>query len=79
MERTIHDIQIFKSGHEIDIHITGNGFLHNMARKITGTLLEVGLGNMKAEQIGGIINDKDRSKTGTMAPAKGLYLYQVKY
>lgn len=79
MERTIHDIQILKSGHEIDIHITGNGFLHNMARKITGTLLEVGLGNMKAEQVGGIISDKDRSKTGTMAPAKGLYLYQVKY
>lgn len=79
MERTIYDIQIFKSGHEMDIHLVGNGFLHNMARKIVGTLVEVGLGNIKAESLGAIINDKDRTKTGTMAPAKGLYLFHIKY
>lgn len=77
--REIKEIEILKSGHEIDIRITGNGFLHNMARKIVGTILEVGLGNMKATAVPGIINDKKRSKTGTMAPAKGLYLYSVKY
>lgn len=79
MVRTIQSVEIMKSGHEIDIQITGNGFLHNMARKIVGSLLEVGLGNMKATAIPGIINDRDRAKTGTMAPAKGLYLYNVKY
>jgi tRNA pseudouridine38-40 synthase len=77
--RTIESVDIFKSGHEIDIHITGNGFLHNMARKIVGTILEVGLGNFKATSVPGIINDKDRSKTGTMAPPRGLYLYKVHY
>jgi len=77
--RTISEIEILKSGHEIDIQITGNGFLHNMARKIVGTLLEVGLGNMKATDVPGIINARDRSKTGTMAPARGLYLYKVNY
>lgn len=77
--REIKEIEILKSGHEIDIRIVGNGFLHNMARKIVGTILEVGLGNIKATAVGGLINDKDRSKTGTMAPARGLYLYHVKY
>ncbi len=79
MVRKIESIEILKAGHEIDIILVGNGFLHNMARKIVGTILEVGLGNFKATQVPGIINDKDRSKTGTMAPAKGLYLYKVKY
>lgn len=79
MERQILEIDILKSGHEIDISITGNGFLHNMARKIVGTLIEVGLGRMKATEVPGIISSKDRSKTGPIAPAKGLYLYHVKY
>lgn len=77
--REITEIEILKSGHEIDIRVVGNGFLHNMARKIVGTILEVGLGNMKATAVPGIINDKDRAKTGSMAPARGLYLYNVKY
>lgn len=77
--RKIESIEILKAGHEIDVVIVGNGFLHNMARKMVGTLLEVGLGNMKATEVAGIINAKDRSKTGSMAPAKGLYLYKVKY
>jgi len=77
--REIKSIEILKSGHEIDISITADGFLHNMARKVVGTILEVGLGNIKATAVPGIINDRDRAKTGTMAPAKGLYLYNVKY
>lgn len=79
MTREIIEIEILKSGHQIDISITGNGFLHNMARKIVGTLLEVGLGKMKATEVPGIISSKDRSQTGPVAPAKGLYLYKVKY
>lgn len=77
--RTIKEIEILKSGHEIDIAITADGFLHNMARKIVGTLLEVGLGNFKATEVPTIISERDRSKTGTMAPARGLYLINVKY
>lgn len=77
--REIKSIEILKSGHEIDIAITGNGFLHNMARKIVGTILEVGLGNFKATDVPNIISGRDRAKTGTMAPARGLYLYNVKY
>lgn len=77
--RKIESIEILKAGHEIDISITGNGFLHNMVRKIVGTILEVGLGNMKATEVAGIIGAKDRAKTGTMAPARGLYLLKVKY
>lgn len=77
--RKIIDIDIVKSGYEVNIYVTADGFLHNMVRKIVGTILEVGLGNFDAKDVGAIINNKDRAKTGTMAPAKGLYLYKVKY
>lgn len=79
MTREIKEIEILKSGHQIDISITATGFLHNMARKIIGTLLEVGMSNMKATEIGGIISSKDRANAGPLAPAKGLYLVKVKY
>ena len=77
--RNVTDIEIVKSGHEVNIYVTANGFLHNMVRKIVGTILEVGLGNFKATDVANTIATKDRTKTGTMAPAKGLYLYKVKY
>lgn len=77
--RNVLDIEIIKAGHEVNIYVTANGFLHNMVRKIVGLILEVGLGNEKATNVANIIATKDRTKTGTMAPARGLYLYKVKY
>lgn len=77
--RNVTSIEIVKVGHEVNIYVTAEGFLHNMVRKIVGTLLEVGLGNFKAEDVKGIIQSKDRALTGTMAPAKGLYLFKVNY
>ena len=58
----------------IDIHVTGNGFLYNMVRIIAGTLIEVGQGKIKPEEIPAIIEACDREKAGPTAPAKGLTL-----
>ncbi|MDO4189323.1 MAG: tRNA pseudouridine(38-40) synthase TruA [Lachnospiraceae bacterium] len=58
----------------IDIYVTGNGFLYNMVRIIAGTLIEVGQGKIKPEDIPGIIESLDREKAGPTAPAKGLTL-----
>ncbi len=79
MVREIYNIEILKSGHEIDFKVTGNGFLHHMVRTIVGTLVEVGLGRIKPNDIKNIIESKDKLKTGPTLPAKGLYLYDVKY
>ena len=66
-------------GDKIKIELTGNGFLYNMVRIISGTLVDVGLGKIKAEEIPCIIEVGDRSKAGKTLPAHGLYLVEVKY
>ena len=58
----------------IDIYVTGNGFLYNMVRIIAGTLIEVGQGKIKPEDIPGILESCDRENAGPTAPAKGLTL-----
>jgi len=59
--------------------ISANRFLRNMVRALVGTLLDVGIGKTKIENIEAILESKDRSKAGTSVPAKGLYLTQVLY
>lgn len=66
-----------KPGQDIIIRVAGNGFLYNMVRIIAGTLMEVGRGQIDANDIPVIIDAKDRSKAGPTAPACGLTL--VKY
>ncbi len=68
-----------KRGVLIRFRISGNGFLYNMVRIITGTLIEVGLGKYPPERIREIIEDKDREKAGPCAPAKGLTLVGIEY
>ena len=50
-----------------------------MVRIISGTLLEVGLGKIKPEDIVNIINEKNRERAGRTLPSQGLYLVEVNY
>lgn len=77
--RTIYKSTVKKEGERIIIELTGNGFLYNMVRIISGTLLEVGTGKIKTEEIPNIIESKDRQKAGKTLPAHGLYLVEVTY
>ena len=77
--RTIYNAELKQNGERIIIELTGNGFLYNMVRIISGTLLEVGLGNIKAEDIPNIIENKDRKMAGKTLPPHGLYLVEVMY
>ena len=77
--RTIYEGKVWRDGEKVIIELTGNGFLYNMVRIIAGTLLEVGLGKIKPEDIPEIINAKDRKKAGKTLPARGLYLVKVDY
>lgn len=78
--RTIYKAEIIEKGNNrIWIELTGNGFLYNMVRIIAGTLVEVGLGNMKPEEISNIIKEKERKKAGKTLPPQGLYLVKVEY
>lgn len=77
--RTIYSLDIEKTGDQIVIRIRGNGFLYNMVRIITGTLLRVGGGLIKPEQIPGILAARDRSAAAETAPAHGLKLVKIEY
>jgi tRNA pseudouridine38-40 synthase len=59
--------------------IEANGFLKQMVRAIVGTLVEIGKGRISFEEFQRILESKDRKKAGPTAPARGLFLKEVKY
>ena len=77
--RTIWEIRILQEGTRLTIEYYGNGFLYNMVRILTGTLIEVGQGKRKPESMEQILEAKDRAAAGFTAPARGLFLKSVFY
>lgn len=77
--RTVESIVIERQGEELIFTFKGNGFLYHMVRIMMGTLIEVGLGIRKAEEIPDILDAKDRSKSGHLIPGQGLALMEVTY
>lgn len=77
--RKIYKAEVYQIGEKIYIELTGNGFLYNMVRIISGTLLDVGIGKIKPEEIIEIIESKDRKRAGKTLPANGLCLVEVTY
>lgn len=77
--RTIYEIRIEECNSEIRIYYTGDGFLQNMVRILTGTLIEIGDGRRKPEEMQQILAAENREAAGYTAPACGLTLMQVKY
>ena len=77
--RTIYKANVYEVGERIYIELTGNGFLYNMVRIISGTLVEVGIGKIKPEEIPQIIHEGKRDKAGKTLPPQGLYLLNVEY
>lgn len=77
--KTIIDIHIAKEGHYIYIDYEGDGFLHNMIRIITGTLVRVGKKEISTKDIKDILDSGNRSIAGPMMEPKGLCLIDVRY
>ena len=78
--RTIYKAEVIeKENEKIWIELTGNGFLYNMVRIISGTLVDVGLGKIEPKDICKIIESKNREKAGKTLPPQGLYLVRVDY
>ena len=61
------------------LDIAADGFLYNMVRAITGTLLQVGIGAWQPEQVAEIVQAQDRKLAGPTALPNGLYLMHVEY
>ena len=77
--RTISGLELELKDDVIKIFVSADGFLYNMVRIIVGTLIEVGKGKIKPEDIESIIKNGDRSKAGPCVPPNGLVLEKVFY
>ncbi|MDQ0272611.1 tRNA pseudouridine(38-40) synthase TruA [Cytobacillus purgationiresistens] len=77
--RELKSIELIEDGDMLTIRFIGTGFLYNMVRILTGTLLAIGAGDLSPDAIPGILEKKDRIFAGKTAPAQGLYLWEVFY
>jgi tRNA pseudouridine38-40 synthase len=77
--RTIFSSHWTRHGEELVYTIHGSGFLHHMVRNLVGTFLLVGKGTVGQEDLGRILDARERTAAGPTAPASGLYLVEVDY
>ena len=77
--RTIYRIDVEEADGLLILRFYGSGFLYHMVRILSGTLIEVGRGERKAESVLEILEHGERKAAGFLAPAQGLFLEQVLY
>ncbi len=77
--RTVYDMHLTEEGREIHLHFTGRGFVYNMLRIISSTVIDVGAGKRDIIQIRKALETGDRNLRAKKAPAGGLYLQEVYY
>ena len=83
-QRELNVRRIFSSSwervrEELIYTVRGSGFLHHMVRNLVGTFILVGKGTLQVEDVGRILQARNRSAAGATAPARGLYLVNVEY
>ena len=77
--RKVTSVELSQQGPLLVVRVRGNAFLRNMVRIIAGTLVDVGTGRFRPEQVAEILSLRDRTRAGQTAPAKGLFLVKVFY
>lgn len=77
--RTVESISVTEENGIVTLDFTGDGFLQNMVRILTGTLVEIGEGKRRAEELPRVLEAKDRQCAGFTAPPQGLCLLRVEY
>jgi tRNA pseudouridine38-40 synthase len=81
-ERTVESIE-WEAGGSFDrpliFRVTGDGFLRHMVRNMIGTLVEVGAGRLTPARLPAILESRSRAQAGRTAPARGLFLVNVRY
>ena len=77
--RTVHHFEVERQGDLIFLKICANGFLYNMARAMTGTVVYAAEGKLAPKDIGKILASGDRTAAGPTVPPGGLYMTQLWY
>jgi tRNA pseudouridine38-40 synthase len=77
--RTVTHLGVNRAGEYVWIDVEADGFLYNMVRSISGTLIDVGRGHIPEVRVAEILDAEDRREAGPTAPPQGLFLMRVKY
>ncbi len=77
--RTVHLCELRVDGAELRLHVAGDGFLRNMVRTIVGTLLWVGKGKLRPEDVADVLAARDRGRAGPNVGPQGLYFVEAGY
>jgi tRNA pseudouridine38-40 synthase len=77
--RTVFSAEVERDGDVIVFRVSADGFLYNMVRILTGTLIAVAEGKLEPSDIAGVTASLDRRRAGITAPPEGLYLNRVVY
>lgn len=77
--RAVWSSEMQRDGDHLVFRVRGSGFLYRMVRNLVGTLLDIGRGNLRPEDIDRILAARDRRAAGPTAPARGLFLAEVEY
>ena len=77
--RTISELNLIETSFGLRVEVSGNGFLYKMVRNIVGALIAVSLQKISPDDIPSILEAKDRRQAPVAAPARGLFLHEVKY
>ncbi len=78
-ERTVISAGVERHGDLVIFRVEADGFLYNMVRIITGTLVDVARGKISPDDLPHIIESRNRQTAGPTAPPQGLYLNKVEY
>ncbi|MCU0728140.1 MAG: tRNA pseudouridine(38-40) synthase TruA [Planctomycetes bacterium] len=77
--RTLSRLDVSREGAFLHLDVAGDGFLYRMVRNIAGTLIRVGERRLAPEEVGEILERRERPAAGPAAPARGLCLVEVFY
>ena len=78
-EKTLDRLDVSRAGDEIHVSAVARSFLHNQVRSMVGSLVPVGDGKWQAADLARVLEARDRSACGPVAPPDGLYLVKVDY
>jgi tRNA pseudouridine38-40 synthase len=78
-ERLLYELKCWRSGSVLRIRARANAFIQQMVRSLVGTLMYVGEGRRRPDEMQSILEAKDRSAAGPVAPPHGLCLVSVEY
>jgi tRNA pseudouridine38-40 synthase len=78
-ERALYELRCRREGSLIRIRARANAFIYQMVRSVVGTLIEVGEGKRRPDEMAAILAARDRAAAGPVAPPHGLCLVSVEY